>query len=70
MSYFDKLEELLINFDWVPNKYSQTTYFRKNAYSLNVGKTCHWTKEGSPILPGPFMKKDPSIYNECKKLFP
>ena len=71
MSYFDKLEELVINYDWKPNPSSQkTTYFRKNSYSLNVGYSCHWRKKGAPILPSQNMKKDPRIYNECKRLFP
>ena len=68
--YFDELERLLINFDWKVNKGHCTTGFRRDEYSTSVGYTCHWAKPGAPMLPSAPMKKDPSIFNECKRLFP
>jgi len=70
MSYFDKLEQLLEEYDWKPNAHTMTTNMRKGHYSVSVGHTCHWTKPGKPFLPSQLMKKDPRIYNECKRLFP
>jgi len=70
MSFFDKLEELVINYNWKPNTQNCTTGFRKGNFSENVGYTCHWNKEGKPMLPTRSMKKNPHIYNECKKMFP
>ena len=67
---FDTLERLVINYDWKVNNTPKTTTFRKGQYSLSVGYTCHWAKPGAPMLPSRPMLKDPSIYNECKKLFP
>ncbi len=70
MSYFDHLEELLKDYDWKVNKHNNTTKMRKGEMSLSVGFTCHWNKPGKPFLPSQLMKKDPRIYNECKRLFP
>jgi len=67
---FERLEQLLIDFDWKLNKHKKTSAIRKNQYSTTVGKTCHWMKPGKPFLPTVVMKNDPSIYNECKRLFP
>lgn len=70
MSYFDNLEKLLEEYDWKPNNQKKTPKIRKGEYSLSVGLTCHWMKPGKPTLPTIRMRKDPRIYNECKKLFP
>ncbi len=70
MSHFDKLEQLLKEYDWKPNKHTFTTNMRKNQLSLSVGNTCHWGKPGKPFLPSQLMKKDPRIHDECKRLFP
>ena len=67
--YFDNLERLVINHDWKLNNTPKTTNFRKGQYSISVGYTCHWAKPNKPILPTREMLKNPSIYNECKKLF-
>ena len=50
MSFFDKLEELVINYNWKPNTQNCTTGFRKGNFSENVGYTCHWNKEGKLSL--------------------
>ena len=68
---FEPLEEMLLNFNWKVNTKSKTTKMRKGQFSLNVGKTCHWMKEGKPILPSHEMIRNKAeIYNECKRLFP
>ena len=67
---FEKLEKLLEEYDWKPNHHSMTTNMRKQQMSLSVGLTCHWGKKGKPFLPTINMKKDPRIYDECKRLFP
>ena len=67
---FEKLEKLLEEYDWKPNQHSLTTNMRKNQLSVSVGLTCHWGKPGKPFLPSQLMKKDPRIYDECKRLFP
>lgn len=68
---FETLEDMLINYDWKPNKQQCTTNMRKGQYSINVGMTCHWAKEGKPMLPTRAMiANNAEIYNECKKLFP
>tara|TARA_R110000765_G_scaffold151366_3_gene254002 strand:+ start:395 stop:919 length:525 start_codon:yes stop_codon:yes gene_type:complete len=68
--FFDELERLLIAHDWKPNAGHSTTGFRKKQFSTSVGYTCHWAKPGRPILPSASMLKNPSIYNECRRLFP
>ena len=68
MSYFDRLEELLDDYDWKPNNCTDCN-MRKKEYSLSVGITCHWNKPGKPYLPSQLMRKDPRIYNECKRRF-
>jgi hypothetical protein len=68
--FFDELERLMINHQWELNNLQQCGKLRKNQYSISVGYTCHWAKPGKPILPTREMIKNPSIYNECKKLFP
>ena len=68
---FDALERMLIEYPWKPNKHTKTTNMRKGQYSINVGKTCHWSKPGKPILPSVAMRENNSeIYNECRRLFP
>ena len=67
--YFDELERLVKEYDWKVNTQRLTTYFRRGNFSTSVGYTCHWAKPGTPMLPTIAMKKDPRIYNECKKLF-
>jgi len=68
---FETLEQMLIDYPWKLNNQKMTTKMRKGQYSLNVGITCHFTKEGKPMLPTRAMIANKSqIYNECKKLFP
>ena len=68
---FETLEKMLIDYKWKINKHNKTTVMRKGQYSLNLGMTCHWAKEGRPILPSVLMRENKSqIYNECKRLFP
>ena len=68
---FDRLEKMLIDYDWKPNTHKLTTNMRKGQYSINIGKTCHWNKPGKPILPSVKMKENKhEIYDECKRLFP
>ena len=68
---FERIENMLINYNWKPNNNHQTTKMRKGQYSINIGKTCHFAKPGKPILPTRAMKENKSeIWNECKRLFP
>ncbi len=68
---FDALEKMLIEYNWKPNKHTKTTNMRKGQYSINVGKTCHWSKKNKPILPSVAMRENKQeIYNECRRLFP
>lgn len=68
---FEKIEQMLIDYDWKVNKNNLTTKMRKGQFSINIGKTCHWNKENKPILPSIKMKENKGeIYNECRRLFP
>jgi len=68
---FERIEKMLIDYNWKPNTNHLTTKMRKGQYSINIGKTCHWNKPGKPILPTRAMKENKSeIWNECKRLFP
>jgi len=68
---FDTLEKMLIDYPWKVNKHTKTTAMRKGQYSINVGKTSHWTKPGKPILPSVAMRENKhQIYDECARLFP
>jgi hypothetical protein len=67
---FDKLEKLIIEYDWKVNKQNTTAGWRSGVYSLSVGKTYHWCTPGIPLLPTRAMNKDRRIYDECKNLFP
>jgi len=68
---FERLEKMLIDYNWKPNKHTMTTNMRKGQYSINIGKTCHFMKKNKPILPSVKMRENKhEIYNECKRLFP
>lgn len=71
---FERLEKMLIEYNWKPNKHTKTSNMRKGQYSINVGKTCHWQGhkgKDKPMLPSvPMRENKHEIYNECKRLFP
>jgi len=68
---FERIEKMLVEYNWKPNTNNMTTKMRKGQYSINIGKTCHWNKPGRPILPTLAMKANKSqIWDECGRLFP